>query len=644
MKRLACILFLTLLAVPLSLVAQDPTDDRANELSERQRRAEIKMAELEARFEIIAQKLEAKEPERAQRLKEALNQAKDRLIKRNMSDVTKLLNQQKYDEAEEVLDAVILNLEELVRLLLDDNEETLSRQEEIDQLKKWRDAISRLQREQKQQTRETEKIANKEDTLANLQQQIESVQQLIQQQQQVISETEANRLRGLQALDRVADRQFEVRQNTQKLAEEIAGQPLDDEKSDSGASQPGESKSGESKSGESKSGESKSGESKSSDSAATPSQPGEQPLQNATQNQQQAEEQLTEGRAPAAKRSEEKALADLQQALDELKKEQRRIASLPPEAFQKMAQEQRSTERKTDDLAKDMKNSPQGQQSGQPGESGQSSQSQSPPQQPGQQSVQRAQQAMQNASGDLGQQEAQKAARQQKKAEEELAKALREIEERLDQLREETREEKLARLESRFREMLMRQQMATLVTMELDDKKRHLGKLGRRDLLAMLRLSSEEWEISELGQQAYDLLLEDGSSIVFPEIVQQVREDLGRAGQLLEAEQTGPLTQLVQREIEASIEEMLEALKKSRQEAGGGGGGGGGGGNQPLLQKSAELKMLRAAQLRVNRLTRQFDLIRPDGTLGEALTRELDNIRVRQADIVEMMLGILEKQ
>jgi hypothetical protein len=88
---------------------------------------------------------------------------------------------------------------------------------------------------------------------------------------------------------------------------------------------------------------------------------------------------------------------------------------------------------------------------------------------------------------------------------------------------------------------------------------------------------------------------------------------------------------------------MLEALKKSRKE-GGGGGGGGGGGKQPLLQKSAELKMLRAAQMRVNRLTKQFDLIRPDGKLGEALARELDNIRVRQVDIVEMMIRIMEKK
>ena len=496
----------------------------------------------------------------------------------------------------------------------------MSRQEEIDKLNEWRDEIKRIKKEQQQQRRETEKIANKDQTLQDLQKQIEAVQQLIKEQQNVISQTETNSKSGLQALDRVADQQFDVRKKTEDLANELAGEPAETGQENQ---TPGDSKPGES-------------------SQSPTKQPGQQPLESAAENQKKAEQKLTEGKAANAKRSEDKALKDLNDALNELKKEHRRIASLPPEAFEKMAQDQRRTERKTDDLAKDMKNSPKSGQQGQDGQQGQAGQ-QNPKQQPGQQSVQRAQKAMQNASGDLSDQDPKKAARQQKKAEEELDKALREIEERLDQLREETRAEKLARLEARFREMLVRQQIATIVTMELDDKKNHLGALRRRDLITMLRLSTEELEISELGQQAYDLLLEDGTSIVFPEMVQHVREDLGRVAQFLESEQIGLLTQMIQREIEASIEEMLEALKKSSKE-GGGGGGGGGGGNQPLLQKSAELKMLRAAQLRINSVTRQFDLIRPDGKLGEALARELDNIRGRQADLVEMMHRIMEKE
>jgi hypothetical protein len=308
-----------------------------------------------------------------------------------------------------------------------------------------------------------------------------------------------------------------------------------------------------------------------------------------------------------------------------------------------MARKQKKTESQTADLARDMEKTPKGEersdkQSGSPGADSQKGQ-------PGQQSVQRAQKAMENAAGNLDEEEPQGASRQQQKAVEELDQALREIEERLDQLREETREEKLARLESRFREMLARQQIASILTTDLDEKKVYLDRVRRRDVLGMLRLSTQEREISELGQQACDLLLEDGTSIVFPEMVQVIREDLGRVAQMLESEQTGLVTQLIQREIEAGLEELLQALKKSRQDSeGGGGGGGGGGGNQPLLRKSAELKMLRSAQLRVNRLTQQFDLIRDGDTLELGLRGELENIRNRQADIVEMMMRIMEKQ
>ncbi len=111
---------------------------------------------------------------------------------------------------------------------------------------------------------------------------------------------------------------------------------------------------------------------------------------------------------------------------------------------------------------------------------------------------------MKNASQDLDQQQAQNAEQKQKKAEEELKQALDEIEERLNQLREETRAEKLARLEGRFREMLDRQQIVSIETIELDDKVVNLKRLKRRDHLSLLQLANEELEIQELGNQAYD--------------------------------------------------------------------------------------------------------------------------------------------
>ena len=653
--RLRPAVFLFVLLVPVSAAFSQDNDDRRTELGERQRLVERKMAELEAKFEIIAHKLEAKEPERAQRLVDALQQAKRDLIAVKMAGISDLLDQNKFQQAEAELDLVIIKLDQLVRLLLNEEEESLTKQQEIDKLQQWREEITRIRNQQQQQNRETDKIANKEDTLKDLAGKIKAVEALIREQQSVIEETGKREDSGLQTLDRVANRQFEVREQTEKLAREIAGdsgtpgQPVSTQGEASRSPSEGERQAGEntdSQTPDSQTPDSSPSNNRAS-SANRPKAAGQQPLENAAGNQKQAEQKLTQGKATDAVRAEQRALQDLNDALRELKKEQRRIASLPPEAFQEMARQQRQTEKQTADLSRDMEQTPKSGDRNSGDRNSGDSQSGGPPRQgqPGQQSVQRARKAMQNAAGDLNDEEPQKATRQQEKALAELDEALREIEERLDQLREETREEKLARLEARFREMLARQQIATILTMDIDEKKTHLDRVRRREVLAMLRLGIEEREISELGQQAYDLLLEDGTSVVFPEMVQVTREDLGRVAQMLESEQTGPLTQLVQREIEASLQELLDALKRTRQQnQAGGEGGGGGGGNQPLLRKSAELKMLRAAQLRVNRLTRQFDLIRGADTLVESLQGELDNIRVRQADIVEMMIRIMEKE
>ena len=215
----------------------------------------------------------------------------------------------------------------------------------------------------------------------------------------------------------------------------------------------------------------------------------------------------------------------------------------------------------------------------------------------------------------------------------------------MNQLRDETREEKLRRLEGRFQEMLDRQQSASAITVEIEDKKLNLGQLQRRDQLVTLRQATEEIEISELGQQAYDLLLEDGTSDVFPELVQNVIDDLVEVGKLLQQERTDQLTQLLQQEIESALLDLLEALEESKEEGQQGGGGGGGGGDQPLLKRSAELKMLKAAQLRLNRKTYQLDSIRnsnsdqPDDTLES----EIEALSEMQSKLQEMANRIMEK-
>ena len=168
--------------------------------------------------------------------------------------------------------------------------------------------------------------------------------------------------------------------------------------------------------------------------------------------------------------------------------------------------------------------------------------------QPGQQKVQQAQKSMQQASGGLRKQDPADANRQQGKAIKELEEALQEIEERLAQLREETQLEKLARLEARFREMLAIQQRLTAQTAVLEKKRAEAGgKLARSDRNAVRAIGdderrmeavSSETEAKDAGlagkaQQALDIIIDDGTSVVFPDVVEQLRDDLITVGNLL---------------------------------------------------------------------------------------------------------------
>jgi hypothetical protein len=120
-------------------------------------------------------------------------------------------------------------------------------------------------------------------------------------------------------------------------------------------------------------------------------------------------------------------------------------------------------------------------------------------------------------------------------------------------------------------------------------------------------------------------------------MVTDICDQLVRVSEMLNEPRTDQLTQMVQRDIEASLQELLEALAESKQQSGGGGGGGGGG-DQPLLKKSAELKMLKARQVRINRQTRQLDRIRSEsgGQPDPAIQTELNNAARQQETLVEL--------
>jgi hypothetical protein len=258
---------------------------------------------------------------------------------------------------------------------------------------------------------------------------------------------------------------------------------------------------------------------------------------------------------------------------------------------------------------------------------------------------------MQKGSDDLRKEDPAEAAKDQDDAVKKLEKALQEIEERLAQLREEMQLERLAKLEARFREMLARQQKVTIGTAALEKTRKGSvdGRLNRRDALELKKHAQEELALSESAQQALEIIIEDGTSVVFPRVVEQLRDDLSRVGGMLEEEKTGGYTHVLQKEIEQTLQELIEALEKAQQQKQAGQGQGQQGGQnpneneEPLLPNSAELKLLKAMQLRVNNLTKGFDTARGEKPLDETMKNEVANIAKRQREVAEMTLEIADR-
>ena len=102
----------------------------------------------------------------------------------------------------------------------------------------------------------------------------------------------------------------------------------------------------------------------------------------------------------------------------------------------------------------------------------------------------------------------------------------------------------------------------------------------------------------------------EGTTAVFPIVLDETRADLSNVQGLLAKKQAGALTQSIQKDIENNLEDMIAALQKEmrrRKKQPGGGGGGGGGGKAPLVPPVAELKMLRTLQKQVNGRTIRLD-------------------------------------
>lgn len=616
----------------------------ADELAISQSRLADKYARLEELMLKMASIEAASNPRRAALLTRAVSQSKERLTKTQLETIVRLLNQQQLKRAVDGQTAVQTDLKALLELLMSE------------------DRSDRLKNEQariKEYIKEVERLIRLQKGLEGQNQSGSDAERLAKEQAQLAGRTGdlAKKIKeneeGASPDEEGSDEEDSSSEKSPMNGEEKPGEqkPGSEQKpgdsSKSGDSQqesgdmnkPGEGKSGEGKPQEGKSNEGEPKEGKSGDDEQKPSgdkesdgeksgdmnnKPGEESKPGAEKSG--AEKPSEEGKPSESGDSEQK----------------------PMEGSESKSGSQKSQQGKS--------------QSGQPmeGQQGGSSDSDSQQQQqqdqqaqdnPARQRIEQAQQKMQDAQKKLEEAKRKESVEDQRAAREELEKAKAELEEILRQMREEEVKRTLAALEQRFKKMLEMQLKVYESTRRLDQ----LPAENRTDAFVVEagKLGFEERKIATEAFKALTLLQEEGSSVAFPASVEQMHEDMQQVAERLADTKVDDITIGIEEDIIASLEEMIEALQKAQQDLedkqqqqqqqqqqGGEQ-------EQPLVDQIAELKMIKALQLRVNKRTTRYARLLEDeeDIVGQAssadLVDALQKLSQRQQEIFQITRDIV---
>ena len=270
----------------------------------------------------------------------------------------------------------------------------------------------------------------------------------------------------------------------------------------------------------------------------------------------------------------------------------------------------------------------------------------SEPQDPVQQRLKAAEEKMKDAQLKLEQARREESVQDMEDAERELAQARKELEEILRQLREEEIGRTLAMLESRFRKMLEAEIRIYESTKRLD---RTVPEQRRGEYLIQTgKLGVQQREVATDADRALTLLLDEGTSIAFPEVVEQMRDDMIQVSGRLSEGNPGRITQEIEEDIIDTLDYVIEALVQAQQDLqeqqqsppqqsppmdpG----------DMPLVDQIQELKMIRGLQYRINKRHQRYSrlLDDPDDLLGESSDPDIQEALQKLADREEKLQQI----
>lgn len=601
-------------------------------LTERQALVRDRVTRLEDRMFQLHDALRKNEPEKAQKLLSTLGASRSMLVRQKIDEIITTLKAGQYADARDQQEAVTRDLQTLLKYLLEEPDNSEARKHEMERLHAARESLERVITDQQRELGQAQAAAEAQARSAALQTARRALQELAERQAELRTKSQ----NGTVPPETAAARQRSLAEDTARQAKALHDLPR---KEDSPATQSAKS------------------------------------AQRAVDEMKQAGDRLDQSDKDGASKAQEQAESALKDAIDQIEKQLQADAAATPASDQ--AVEQEKTARDTEQLGGEMKsadakspdaNSPsQPDDSSKPGESGDSKgqpppNGQSPPESnspsdasdkpgeqseqdlgdnkplPGQQEVENAVPLQREAAEDLKKEKPKDAAEKQAEALKKLKTARELLDDTLEQLRKEQQETLLAALETRFAAMLAKQLECMKATIALHELGRANWK--RTDQLALAELAGGQQWISQEADQALTILKEEGTTVAFPQIVTQIRDDSRVAGDQLAGADVSELTQGLQKGIEEALRELLEAVKKKQEELQSAPDESEGGQSQdqnpPLLPGSAELKLLRSCQMRINSATSRLDAQRSGENAGPSLTAELKRLAERQKQVSDM--------
>jgi hypothetical protein len=227
------------------------------------------------------------------------------------------------------------------------------------------------------------------------------------------------------------------------------------------------------------------------------------------------------------------------------------------------------------------------------------------------------------------------AADKQEQALRELESAKAELERILRQLREEEMEQALVLLEARLQNMLDMQIDVYEGTLRLG--KVPVEKRNHDDEIEAGRLGRQESAIVAVADKTLRLLYDEGTSVAFPEAIDQARSDMREIATRLGRMKVDAVTVGLEEDVIEALEEAIAAVRQAieeleqKQTPPGQSAPPGEPADPALVDQLAELKMIRSLQARVKRRTQRYAAM-------------IEGSQAEQSDLIAALTRLAERQ